>query len=204
MKIDFSEKIVGREKYFNSAVIVLIIKGNKQEYILFEKRSKGVRQGGDISFPGGKVEKDETSLEAALRECFEEIGLEKNKIKVLGKIGTQIISSGIIVDSFLGEVEEKELKKLNINESEVEECFLVPVEFFKNTIPRIEKLQTETKPYYEEDGVKYDFPAKELNLPKMYHKPWKSEPREVYMYIYNEKVIWGITAEIIREVLKYI
>ncbi|MEG0134583.1 NUDIX hydrolase [Cetobacterium sp.] len=203
-KLDFAEKIIGKEKYFNSAVVALVVELKNKFYILFQKRAKGVRQGGDISFPGGKVEEGETSLEASLRECYEEIGLSEDKIDIKGKLGTLIIPSGTLVEAFLGFVKMEDLNDLNINEKEVEECFLIPVDFFKTNIPRIEKLEVETKPYYEEGGTRYYFPAKELNLPEMYHLPWKSPPREVYMYIYQDRVIWGLTAEIVKEVMKYI
>lgn len=202
MNIDFTEKIIGKERYFNSAVIVLIVEKNDEKYFLFEKRASSVRQGGDISLPGGKIEKGETSLEAALRECKEEIGLDK--ICVKGKVGTLIIPSGTMVEAFLGTIKEERLKELKVNKDEVEECFLVPVEFFKENAPRIEKLEVETKPYYYENGEKYTFPAVELNLPKMYHSPWKSSPREVFIYIYKDKVIWGLTAEIIKETIQYL
>lgn len=202
MKIDFKEKIIGKERYFNSAVITLIVEKNEKRYFLFEKRSSNVRQGGDISFPGGKIEKNETSLDAALRECEEEIGIKR--IEVLGKVGTLVIPSGIMVEAFLGIINEEEFKNLKINKDEVDECFLVPIDFFKENNPRVEKLEVETKPYYYENGIRYIFPAVELNLPKMYHSPWKSSPREVFLYIYEDKVIWGLTAEIIREAIKYL
>lgn len=202
MNIDFTEKIIGKEKYFNSAVIALVVEKEDEKYFLFEKRAKGVKQGGDISFPGGKIEKDESSLEAALRECKEEIGIDE--ICVQGKIGTLIIPSGVMVEAFLGTIEENKMEKLELNIDEVEECFIVPVSFFKKTSPRIEKLEVETKPYYYENGEKYEFPAIELKLPKMYHSPWKSSPREVYIYVYKDKVIWGLTAEIIKEAIKYL
>lgn len=202
MEIDFTEKIIGKERYFNSAVIALVVEKNGEKYFLFEKRASNVRQGGDVSFPGGKIEENETSLEAALRECEEEIGIKK--ITVIGKVGTLVIPSGIMVEAFLGVITEKELENLKLNKNEVEESFLVPIEFFKKNNPRIEKLEVETKPYYYENGVKYNFPAVELNLPKMYHSPWKSSPREVFLYIYENRVIWGLTAEIIKETIKYL
>ncbi|MGL4897564.1 MAG: hypothetical protein ACRC31_03945, partial [Cetobacterium sp.] len=49
MNIDFTEKIIGKEKYFNSAGIALVIEKNDKKYFLFEKRARGVRQGGDVS-----------------------------------------------------------------------------------------------------------------------------------------------------------
>lgn len=201
-KIDFTEKIIGKDRYFNSAVIALVVEKNDENYFLFQKRAKGIRQAGDISFPGGKVEENETALEASLRECYEEIGI--NSVHIKGKVGTLVIPSGVMVEAFLGFVKESEFMNLKINEDEVEECFLVPVQFFKNNEPRVEKLEIETRPYYEENGVRYVFPAIELNLPKMYHSPWKSSPREVFLYIYEDKVIWGLTAEIIKAAVEYL
>nr|WP_307775050.1 CoA pyrophosphatase [uncultured Cetobacterium sp.] len=203
--MDFTEKIIGKERYFNSAVLALVVNIKNEEHILFQKRASNIRQGGDISFPGGKVEKkDRSSLDTALRECYEEIGICREKIDIKGKIGTLIIPSGVLVEAYLGYTNLNSLEELIINKDEVEYCFLIPLSYFKNTTPRIERLQVETKPYVEIDGKIYKFPAEELNLPKMYHKPWKSNPREVFMYLYEDKVIWGITAEIVVELIKYI
>ncbi|MGL4253610.1 MAG: NUDIX hydrolase [Fusobacteriaceae bacterium] len=204
-RIGFHEKFIGREKYFNSAVIVLLVEDREEQYLLFQKRAQGIRQGGEISFPGGKIDKvDSNSLETALRECYEEIGLPEDKINVLGKLGTHLIPSGILVEAYLGKIDVSSLGDLKLNKQEVERCFLVPVKFFLDNQPRIEKLQVETLPYYEEDGKRYIFPYEELNLPERYRSPWKSQPREVYFYHYDGELIWGITADIVFEFLKYL
>lgn len=203
--MDFSEKIIGKEKYFNSAVLVLVVKNKDGYFLLFQKRAKNIRQGGEISFPGGKVDKeDKNSLDTSLRECFEEIGLDRKNINVKGKLGTLIIPTGVLVESYLGCTELNSLDSLKLNYSEVEECFLVPLDYFLATKPRIEKLKVETHPYYEEDGKIYEFPAKELNLPERYQKSWGGNPRKVYIYIYENRVIWGITAEIIMALVNII
>lgn len=204
-RIGFQEKFIGREKYFNSAVMVLLVENKKEQHLLFQKRAIGIRQGGEISFPGGKVDKEDTdSLDTALRECYEEIGISRDKIEVLGKIGTHLIPSGTLVEAFLGKTEISSLGDLKLNKKEVERCFLVPLSFFQKNRPRIEKLQVETLPYYEEDGKRYIFPYEELNLPERYRSPWKSQPREVYFYHYDGELIWGITADIIFELMKYL
>lgn len=204
-RIGFQEKFIGREKYFNSAVIALLVENEGEQCLLFQKRAQGIRQGGEVSFPGGKVDKeDKNSLETALRECQEEIGLSQNKIEVLGKIGTHLIPSGTLVEAYLGRIDTVSLDEMKLNKSEVERCFLVPIKFFLNNEPRVEKLQVETLPYYEEDGKRYIFPYEELNLPERYRSPWKSQPREVYFYHYDGELIWGITADIIFELLKYL
>lgn len=201
LKMNLCEKIIGKHKYFNSSVILLLIKSKENELsILFQKRAKNIRQGGEISFPGGKIDiEDKTSLETALRETYEEIGVKKEKIQIIGKIGTLIIPSGTLVEAYCGYLEINTLKDLKINEEEVEECFLVPLSFFFNEKPRVEKLQVETLPHFEEDGKNYVFPYEELNLPKRYHSKMKGVSREVYFYLYEDKIIWGITADIIYE-----
>ncbi|MGL4687733.1 MAG: NUDIX hydrolase [Fusobacteriaceae bacterium] len=203
---DMSEKIIGRDKYLNFAVIILITKVENVEYLILQKRAKNISQGGEVCFPGGKVEgTDSSSMETALRECEEEIGVNREKIKILGKLGTHLTSaSGVIIDVYIGNIELKSFDDLKINYSEVERCFFIPIEFFLREEPRIEKLQSETLPFYEEKGKKYILPVKELKLPKRYHSPWKSKPREVYFYFYEGDVIWGITGEIIYEFTKYL
>ncbi|MGX6591915.1 NUDIX hydrolase [Cetobacterium ceti] len=201
--MDFSEKIIGKDKYFNSAVLVLLVRDGDKYSILFQKRNKNIRQGGEISFPGGKVEKsDKSSLDTALRETYEEIGLEEKYMDIKGKIGTLIIPTGVLVEAYLATIEVEILDKLKLNYSEVEECFTVPLDYFLNTKPREERLKVETHPYYEEDGKIYQFPARELNLPERYYKSWSGIPRKVYIYIYENRVIWGLTAEIIIELIK--
>lgn len=201
--MDFSEKIIGKDKYFNSAVLVLLIKDKDKYSILFQKRNKNIRQGGEISFPGGKVEKnDKSSLDTALRETYEEVGLEEKYMDIKGKIGTLIIPTGVLVEAYLAIIEVKHLDKLKLNYSEVEECFTVPLDYFLNTKPREERLKVETHPYYEENGKIYQFPARELNLPERYYKSWSGMPRKVYIYLYENRVIWGLTAEIIMELIK--
>ncbi|MGL5126248.1 MAG: NUDIX hydrolase [Fusobacteriaceae bacterium] len=201
INMNLSEKIIGKHKYFNSSVILLIVEdGSNELSILFQKRAKNIRQGGEISFPGGKVDSDdENSLDTALRETYEEIGVERDKIKILGKIGTLVMPSGTLVDAYCGNIKIKNIEDLKINKDEVEECFLVPVSFFFNNKPRVEKLQVETLPHFEENGEQYIFPYKELNLPERYHSKIKGISREVYFYLYEDKVIWGITADIIYE-----
>lgn len=203
-KIGMEEKFIGREKYFNSSVIALIVENRSGYHFLFQKRAKNIRQGGEISFPGGRIEeRDKNSLETALRECHEEIGLEQSSIDVLGKIGTHLLPSGVLVEAYLGMVKLENVDELKLNREEVESCFLVPLKFFLDEKPRVEKLQVETQPYYEENGKIYIFPYEELDLPERYRKPWKSPPREVYFYKYGNEIIWGITADIIFEAIKY-
>jgi 8-oxo-dGTP pyrophosphatase MutT (NUDIX family) len=52
---------------------------------------------GQISLPGGRVDEGETSVEAALREAREEIGLDRSMVRILGELS----SLWILVSRFI-------------------------------------------------------------------------------------------------------
>ena len=195
-------KIIGREASMNSAVMVLFCEIDGKLYVLFEKRAKGIRQGGEVSFPGGRRDKDDLSfLETAVRETFEEIGLKKERIENVKKYGTLIIPTGVIVEAYVGYVKNFSLEELNVNEDEVERIILVPLDYFFENNPEIEYVTVENEPFYvNEKGEKIEFPAKKWGLPEEYTKPWRGRPRRMLFYLYGGDVIWGITGEIIYSV----
>ena len=57
------------------------------QFVFILKTSDGSRHGGQIAFPGGKVEAGEGVLAAALRETQEEIGVAREQLEVLGSLG---------------------------------------------------------------------------------------------------------------------
>ncbi|MBC2855911.1 MAG: CoA pyrophosphatase [Cetobacterium sp.] len=197
------DNIISREKYKSAGVMVLIAELNGKDYFVLQKRAKNITQGGEISFPGGRYdESDKSYLETSLREVEEEMGISRERIKVVGKLGTLIVPTGIIVESYVGMIDLKSKNEFKVQDDEVERVIYFPLEEALNQKPRIEMLTTETHPYYEKDGKVYEFPAEALNLPEKYHKSWKSPPRKVYIYSYKNDIIWGITADLIFETLK--
>ena len=197
-------KIIGRDASINSAVMVLFCEINKKVHILFEKRASGIRQGGEISFPGGVRDKEDNNfLKTAFRETYEEIGLSQSRIKNAKKYGTLVLPTGMIVEAYTGYVENFSLEELYINKDEVERIILIPLDYFIDTNPEIEYVIVENKPYYiNKEGEKIDFPVKKWELPERYTKPWRGIPRRVLFYRYKEVVIWGITGEIIYSISK--
>jgi 8-oxo-dGTP pyrophosphatase MutT (NUDIX family) len=64
--------------------------------------------GGQVSLPGGKAEAGEDSVQAALRECEEEIGVDRTRIEVLGKLSDfLVIPSNYIVTPIIACISEK-------------------------------------------------------------------------------------------------
>lgn len=195
-------KIIGREASMNSAVLVLFCEIEGKIYVLFEKRAMGIRQGGEVSFPGGRREKSDLSfMETALRETSEEIGLSKDRITDVRKYGTLIIPTGVIVEAYIGYVKDLSMEELEWNRDEVERVFFVPLDFFFETEPEMEYVTVQNQPFYiDEKGEKVPFPAQKWGLPEKYSHSWTGHPRRILFYLYGGDVIWGITAEIIYSI----
>src|SRR5574343_580621 len=66
--------------------------------ILLTQRAKHAHQGGLWEFPGGKLEKDETVLQALQRELHEEVGIQVQKAKPLIKIKHQYPDLQVLLD----------------------------------------------------------------------------------------------------------
>ncbi len=60
---------------------------------------------GQISFPGGSLEAGESVVEAALREAWEEVGLEAGAVTVLGELDDVFTPAGFHVTPVLARLE---------------------------------------------------------------------------------------------------
>jgi 8-oxo-dGTP pyrophosphatase MutT (NUDIX family) len=203
-----SPEILGKDKYFNSAVLVPLVEIDEKFHFLFEKRADHIRQGGEVSFPGGEFDnkKDQGLRHTAIRETTEELGLASDKIEIIGKVGTLVAPMGVTVDAFVGLISIKSLDELVIDKNEVEKVFLVPMDHFLKQKPEEYTVKLEVHPSYtDENGKKIELlPVQKLGLPPRYSKPWKNGFHRILVYNSTEEVIWGITAEIIFELCRMI
>lgn len=82
---------------------------------------------GQISFPGGKSDEDETIIETALREANEEVGLNSNEVHILGTLtGLYLPNSNNYIYPVVGFIDHR--PKLTLNPSEVDEAFFVQID----------------------------------------------------------------------------
>jgi len=201
-------EILGKDKYLNSAVLVPLVEIDNKFHLLFEKRANQIRQGGEVSFPGGEYDskKDQGLRHTALRETYEELGLSAEKINIFGRIGTLVAPMGVTVDAFVGLISISNLEELKIDNNEVEKVFLVPIEHFLKKKPEEYSVKLEVHPSYKDENgnVVELLPVQKLGLPERYSKPWKNGFHRVFVYNSTEEVIWGITAEIIFELCRMI
>ena len=198
--------ILGRDRFFNSAVLIPLIKIKGEYHLLFQKRAASIRQGGDICFPGGGFEIgiDKNFKDTALRETYEELGIKKKDIKILGQLDTYVAPIGAIIEPFVARIKKKAYKNMKIDYNEVEKTLLIPISFFKDNEPIEYTLRHEVQPFkIDENGNKeIFFPVEELGLPDTYKKPWGNKRHKVWVYKYENEVIWGITSVLIRDVIE--
>ena len=95
--------------------------------LVFTVRSSDLsRHAGEISFPGGLQDPGETLSETALRESFEEIGLDPGTTDVLGALPpVHTTVSGILVVPFVGML--KSMPAFVVSEEEIEEVLTFTV-----------------------------------------------------------------------------
>lgn len=93
-----------------AVAICALVRGGK---ILLIKRIRGDYVG-MWSLPGGKIERDEHTSEAAVREILEESGIDSRFVSYLGCVSEHLIEDGKIVNHFLLNLCELEPKTTEI------------------------------------------------------------------------------------------
>lgn len=103
---DRVKKTVADASLTPAAVMLLLYPRNGEYCILLNKRSEEVEHHkGEISFPGGARDpEDENSLDTALRETEEEMGIRRGDVKVLGQLDDVTTRSGFGVNVYVGTI----------------------------------------------------------------------------------------------------
>ncbi|MGD9568430.1 MAG: CoA pyrophosphatase [Sedimentibacter sp.] len=169
------------------SVLLPLIEIGGELNLIYEVRSKSIRQPGEISFPGGRIEEYESPEFAAVRETHEELGIKESNIEIISELDFATSKSGSFVYTFLGYINNTDAKKINFNKDEVSELFFVPLSYF---------IENEPEKYFMNYLPKADsdFPYHMVNNGKDYD--WESIRYPVYFYKYKNYIIWGLTAKI--------
>ena len=147
--------IQAKEKYFNSAVLIPFVLKDEEYYVLFQKRANHIRQGGEICFPGGQYDPDYDNNyeDTAIRETIEELGIERQKITIVGRLDTVLTPQGVTIDPFIGILDIEDVNELSIDTNEVERVFILPMSYFENTRPDEYRVRVEVQSsYIDEHG----------------------------------------------------
>jgi 8-oxo-dGTP pyrophosphatase MutT (NUDIX family) len=158
-----------RGGYRAAAVLIgLVAHADEVSVILTTRASTLKVHSGQIAFPGGKIEtEDPDPAAAAMREAWEEIGLEGHYVELIGYLDPYLTGSGFLIQPVVARVEPA--FGLKINPEEVEDAFEVPLSFLMNA----EHHELHSG---EADGIF----------------------RRFYAMPYGERLIWGATAGILR------
>lgn len=175
-----------------SVLIPILINKNNYE-LLYEIRSENLKnQPNEICFPGGKIEKGESKEEAAKRETVEELLIDSDDVNIIGPSDIMVTPFNTIVYPYVGIIKNYEY---TYNNDEVKEVFTVPLSFFLYNEPQCHYIDVSLAP-------QNDFPYHLIQKGKDYR--WGKGKYPVYFYIYKDKIIWGITARITYDFIKYI
>lgn len=181
----------------NKFAVLLPLIWEKGEWrLIFEKRAKDLNsQPGEISFPGGGLESDESFLEAAVRETMEELNLEKDNIEVIGELDYLISYAALEIHCFLGTISGIDVDKIEPNPAEVDHIFTVPLGYF---------LENQPKEYYLDLVTRYNEEFPYNLIPKGKDYDFRPVRRNIYFYSYKDYIIWGYTASMIKNLVDII
>jgi len=184
-------RIIERAQTRHSSVMVPVIAKNGQLEVVFEVRSSTLmHQPGEVCFPGGRGEKEESFEMTAVRETMEELLIGKDQIEVLDPLDYLEMNYGLTVHVYLAELKDYHG---TYSKDEVDHVFTVPLSWFLENEPEKYLATVHTVP-----GE--DFPYDLVPGGRAYH--WSKGKYPVYFYRYGEEVIWGMTAKIMYAFVK--
>lgn len=110
-----------------AAVLVGITDRPDPGVILTVRREHMRTHAGQVAFPGGRIDPGEDSVEAALREAWEELGLDPGAAEIVGAIDPYRTVTGYVVTPVLAVVQPDQ--PLSPHEHEVADWFEAPLGF---------------------------------------------------------------------------
>lgn len=151
-----------------AAVLIPVVDHREPTVLLTQRAQHLPNHPGQISFPGGKIEKsDADPLDAALRETEEEIGLDRAHTEPLGYLDLYMTTQGYRIVPVIARV--KPGFALTLNTGEVDATFEVPLAFLMD----------------------------QTNVQR-HSRDWQGMTRHFYALTFGEHYIWGVTAGILR------
>jgi 8-oxo-dGTP pyrophosphatase MutT (NUDIX family) len=160
---------IAKVRPIRPAAVLIPVVARAEPMVLLTQRTAHLKDhAGQISFPGGKIDKSDASpLAAALREADEEIGLAPQLVEPLGYLDLYLTTFGYRIVPTVARVAPD--FSLTLNRDEVDDAFEVPLSFLMSP----ENHQRKSR-------------------------DWNGLTRHFYEMPYGERYIWGATAGILR------
>jgi 8-oxo-dGTP pyrophosphatase MutT (NUDIX family) len=133
-----------RGSFRRAAVLIPLARVNDDWHVLYTRRTNFVdHHKGQVSFPGGRTDPDDVSSKAtALRETFEEIGIQPEDVQILGALGEYLTVSNYLVTPFVGFFPWP--YTFTIHTPEVERVFTIPLDWLADPSHRQDMVRMET------------------------------------------------------------
>ena len=190
-----TQGVIGKHRSY-SVLVPFVLSGEPEQddllSLLYEVRSAGVRQPGEVCFPGGHMEDGELPEECAVRETCEELGIEKECVEVIGR-GDTLYGANFTLYTFVGSIDSGAVSSIEPDPEEVSEIFTVPVETLMERPP--EHYGETMKPVIEQG-----FPYEKVGIDEDY--PWRTPEYDIPVYDIDGRVIWGITGRITENIIE--
>ena len=133
-----------------AAVMVAVTDRPEPGVILTVRREHMRTHAGQVAFPGGRIDPGEDAIAAALREAWEEIGLDQSTAEVVAEVDPYRTITGFLVTPVLAVVPPDQ--QLSPHEHEVADWFEAPLHFVldpANQQLRSALFQGRERHYYE-------------------------------------------------------
>lgn len=139
-------------KVIAAAVLIALTERPQPGVILTVRREDMRTHAGQVAFPGGRIDPGETAIDAAVREAWEEIGLEREQVKIVGALDDYGTITGYRVTPVVAIIPPD--LALAPHEHEVADLFEAPLAFLLDpTNQRLESLlfEGQRRHYYQID-----------------------------------------------------
>ena len=176
------------------AVLVPLVEGPDGLSLLYEVRSPQLRHhAAEVCFPGGKMEPGEDAVQCALRETQEELGIAPEHIEIIGRLDFLHLRKDGLMHPVLAHLDAAVLEGMHYCRDEVQNTFLVPLDWLKANPPRI--FTYDLKPMVDDD-----FPYELVQAPPAYR--WTGGRMEVPVYEGLPHPLWGLTGRITEHLIR--
>ena len=121
-----------------AAVLIGVTRREEPGVILTVRREHMRTHAGQVAFPGGRIDPGESATAAALREAWEELGMQPDTADVVGEVDLYRTVTGYAVTPVLAVIEPDQ--PLSPHEHEVADWFEAPLAFVLD--PQNQQLKT--------------------------------------------------------------
>jgi 8-oxo-dGTP pyrophosphatase MutT (NUDIX family) len=177
-----TEPLFSSRPQMAAAVLIAIVQHDEPTVLFTERTATMSTHAGQVAFPGGKIDTTDHSAEAAaLRETFEETGIQPHWVSVVGHLPIYVTGTNFLVRPVVGLVQPG--FSLAPNPHEVAEVFEVPLAYLMD--PRHHKLHEFKWEGHVRQWYSMTYPVGASANP-------------------TERFIWGATAGMLRNLYAFL